>query len=149
MNDTKELFKGKFGQMEQTCNDSIPRFDVFSLDNFTHVPLGYSNLLSKLVLANFLGAQVFLEYLGTNLNFQRQYPLSVKIINFLLYLMVNIIILIFLALKAVIYTSHLRGKLTGKTRQCRYTILYVNNKYYQVLINLFLYSNNVLFKKKN
>jgi len=39
--------------------------------------------------------QVSYECFSADLDFQRQYPLSVKIINILLNLMVNIVILIF------------------------------------------------------
>jgi hypothetical protein len=55
MNDNKELFKRKFGQVEQTGDDMIPGFDIFSLYNSANITPGYSDFLSKLVLANFLG----------------------------------------------------------------------------------------------
>jgi hypothetical protein len=91
----KKLLKRDFCPVEQAGYHSIAGSYILSMYDTVKVFSRDTNFFGELVLANFLGAQVFLEYLGTNLNFQRQYPLSVKIINFLLTLMVNIIILIF------------------------------------------------------
>ena len=81
--------------MEQAGNHSITGSYILSMYDAVEVFSRDTNFFGELVLVNFLGTQIFLEYLCTNLNFQRQYPLSVNIFNYLLHLMVNIIILIF------------------------------------------------------
>jgi hypothetical protein len=76
MNDNKELFKRKFGQVEQTGDDMIPGFDIFSLYNSANITPGYSDFLSKLVLANFLSAKELLDFVRSNMNFQFSFLLS-------------------------------------------------------------------------
>ena len=68
--------------MEQAGNHSITGSYILSVYDAVKVFSRDTNFFGELVLANFLGAQVFLEYLGSYLDFQRQYPLSVNIFIF-------------------------------------------------------------------